>query len=138
MRTVASTKLTTTDDVTFQLTIVALWTYAEISSGIIAGCLPVLPALFRHFVPKMTSTFNSYSRRIRASKNCSLNTQHTSQWSSSGVYVELDDKKRPLGIRSPHAENAITSTVETDGHTDDLESGVRGIRKTTSIEQSSC
>lgn len=40
---------------------------AEIASGIICGCMPVLPQFFRNFLPKLTSTFvNSsapYSRR---------------------------------------------------------------------------
>lgn len=64
MRMVNNIKFSTTDDVTFQLTPVALWTLAEITSGIVAGCLPVLPAFFRHFRPKITSTFNSYSRKV--------------------------------------------------------------------------
>lgn len=30
---------------------------AEIASGIICGCMPVLPQFFRHFLPKLKSTF---------------------------------------------------------------------------------
>ena len=34
---------------------------AEIASGIICGCMPVLPQFFRHFLPKLKSTFVSSS-----------------------------------------------------------------------------
>jgi hypothetical protein len=67
---------------------------AEISSGIICGCLPAVPLFFRHFVPRLRSTMGSLTGR----KKTSASTKGTSQESSGhgvikkSVYIELSGR----------------------------------------------
>ncbi|MCJ1235715.1 hypothetical protein MMC14_003686 [Varicellaria rhodocarpa] len=46
-------------DATYHLFQVQLWTEIEITTGIVCGCLPILPALFRHLIPKVQSKASS-------------------------------------------------------------------------------
>lgn len=77
MHLVTSVKSTGTKDKTYALFPVALWTYvasisvtafchcspcysvAEITSGIVCGCLVTMPNFFRHFISKITSKLHS-------------------------------------------------------------------------------
>ncbi|MCJ1438148.1 hypothetical protein MMC27_007535 [Xylographa pallens] len=121
MRLVNNIEFSATDDDTFQLTPVALWTLAEISSGIVVGRLPVLPAFFRHFVPRIVATLNSYSHRRRVSKNSRLNSKGTNQWNSQATYLELNDNKRTIGVPSQHAGSVVSHVVGTEGYNVDRE-----------------
>lgn len=42
-------KLSQSDDFTYYVNIVGLWSYAEVASAILAMCLPVSPKFFHHF-----------------------------------------------------------------------------------------
>ena len=116
MRLVNNIKFSDATDVTFQLTPVALWTFAEVSSGIICGCLPVLPAFFRHFASKITFTFNLYSPEIRTSKDNYSTDRDIGSWNSQGKCIELNNRKLPLNkdTRFP-SKNAIVFTANTLG-----------------------
>lgn len=46
-------------------TSVTLHSIAEISSGIICGCLPTLPRFFRHYAPKFKTIFKTFSHSFR-------------------------------------------------------------------------
>lgn len=48
-----------TRDRTYNFVILALWSHAEITFGIICGCLPVLPRLFLALRPKISMILNS-------------------------------------------------------------------------------
>ena len=66
LRTHYNLKLYYSEDVSYNLGKMGLWTYAEIAIGIIVSCLPVLPRFFQHFGPKIRW---SQSSRYRTSSN---------------------------------------------------------------------
>lgn len=115
---------------------------AEITAGVIIGCLPVMPALFRHFVPKIKTHFSSYRR----SKNQSVSHSGPSVASANNPvaawedpyrdsrglnnsYLELDDKKHSP-TSNVGREGALVQSIELstglpiqDTKNYDLESG---------------
>ena len=42
---------------------------AEMISGIVCGCLPILPQFFRHYVPKITTKLSLFYQRTRRSRS---------------------------------------------------------------------
>ncbi|KAL8885343.1 MAG: hypothetical protein Q9205_001018, partial [Flavoplaca limonia] len=69
MRMVNNVQYAQTQDYTFRLTAVALWTLGEIASGMVCSCLPVVPAFFRHYMPKLTSSFKSSLGKVKGSRS---------------------------------------------------------------------
>ena len=59
LRTYYTFKVVQSPDVSYNITIMGLWTWAEITTGIIISCLPVLPKFFRHFGPIVYRTISS-------------------------------------------------------------------------------
>jgi len=45
-------------DVSYNAVVIRLWTWAEITIGIIIACLPVIPKFFQHFSSKMKGSFS--------------------------------------------------------------------------------
>ncbi|CAF9914643.1 hypothetical protein IMSHALPRED_001968 [Imshaugia aleurites] len=73
MHLVTSVASARSDDKTYYLFPVALWTIAEIASGIVCGCLITMPHFFRHFAPKIASKLSlSRSRGSGPSKLASF------------------------------------------------------------------
>lgn len=70
MHLVTSVASARSSDKTYYLFPVALWTIAEIASGIVCGCLITMPHFFRHFAPKIASklSLSRHSRSTGASK----------------------------------------------------------------------
>lgn len=58
MRTYYTWKIVQSPDITYNLCIMGLWAYAEISIGIVVSCLPVLPKFFNHFGPTIYGSFS--------------------------------------------------------------------------------
>ena len=62
MRTYYSFQVPKSSDRTYKLEFMGLWSWAELTIGIIVGCLPVLPKFIRHIGAKVCSTFSSTSK----------------------------------------------------------------------------
>jgi large subunit ribosomal protein L36e len=119
MRTPPSFNVIGAKDLTWELIPLAFWADAEITAGIICGCMPVLPAFYRHIVPHAKACLGSRSRTkdyrasrtYRKSKELSLshsgpsvakprNRNVVAPWEDAyvdsrilqGSYLELDDK----------------------------------------------
>ncbi|KAL8819728.1 MAG: hypothetical protein Q9223_001916 [Gallowayella weberi] len=45
----------------YNITIMGIWTWAEITAGILVSCLPVMPRFFQHIGPKVYASFKSNS-----------------------------------------------------------------------------
>ena len=121
LRLVNNVKFSRTEDVTFQLTPVALWTYvpfqptlsqtllklplrmAEVTSGILCGCLPVLPQLFHHYIPKIRKTLTASLRsksQTRSNDSHRPKAPQVNTWNQAlvkGNYIELDEHSRLVG-----------------------------------------
>lgn len=58
VRTYYTWKIIKSPDITYNICIMGLWAYAEISIGIIVSCLPMIPKFFKHCGPKIHDMFS--------------------------------------------------------------------------------
>jgi len=110
LRTNYNLKLYKSEDVSYNLGIMGLWTYAEIAIGIIVSCLPVLPKFFQHFGPKFQwfllpkdkidtksrsiSLFRSPTAKARSSsKNSTPLANHTQGMGTSDMWKDSGTPK---------------------------------------------
>ena len=70
---------------------------AEIASGILCGCHPVLPQFFRHFVPKLVS-------KVSSSRIGKLFSKKDGSDSSSGKAVLKVEPSDPRTLRGTYLE----------------------------------
>lgn len=73
---------------------------SEVASGIVCGCLPVLPQLFRHYLPKirksLIATLRSLNRSTPNDSHVSKGSR-TDTWTQApvkGLYIELDERNQ--------------------------------------------
>ncbi|KAL3481649.1 ribosomal protein L36e-domain-containing protein [Aspergillus californicus] len=93
-----------TDDRTYDWYSEMLWTTAEITCGILAGCLPALPTFFRYFCGKARPIFSDMSH-TRGS--CS----HGRTWEKPGEEYALSrGRKRRLGGHSLFTREKLDGT----------------------------
>lgn len=76
LRLFLSIRLKNSGDVTYNIALMGFWTYAELSTGIVCGCLPILPKFFNLLGQKMSAT--SLGALLRSSK-FSRSSQSTSE-----------------------------------------------------------
>lgn len=76
IRTYYTWKVVKSSDFSYNIIVLGLWTYAELTIGIIVSCLPVSPRFFNHIGPKIYEilTFGSLSEillrhRLRSTDN---------------------------------------------------------------------
>lgn len=62
MRTYYSFQVSKSSDSTYNLNVIGFWALAELTVGIIVGCLPVMPKLVHHIGAKISRIFSSISR----------------------------------------------------------------------------
>ena len=89
MRTYYSWKIRYSADFSYLLTIIDIWTSAEIAIGTVVSCIPVIPMFLRHTSPKIRNYFQSCLRlmkeplskrkTINNPTNVSESTQHLNQ-----------------------------------------------------------
>ena len=108
MRAWATWQFNDPQDVSYVTMGLALWTWAELSSGIILSCLPTTPRFFRHISPKINSMvsdalkFDTRSRDATASRWRSTSNNDISRVPGAqdpyggsarpkGPYISLDD-----------------------------------------------
>ncbi|MCJ1239872.1 hypothetical protein MMC14_007870 [Varicellaria rhodocarpa] len=108
-----SVKTVGQSDMTWKFDPVVLWTMAEISIGIICGCLPVLPQFIRHYISRPSALLPSLrnpgqakytTRPGTASSSKSMTTWHDPESPSSQLknkYIKLGERRlsqRPISI----------------------------------------
>ena len=75
-----------------------MWTYAELSTGIVISCLPVIPRFFQHFGPKVHSALALRSKPTKDSDNKSASATPS-------------DKVRAEKLRLPSFKHTFASVV---------------------------
>ena len=81
-----------------------MWTYAELSTGIVISCLPVIPKFFQHVGPKLSSVFT-------------LRSKYTKDSGIEAASSTPSDKVRAEKLKLPsfkHTFATMVSTVEKD------------------------
>ncbi|KAI4159516.1 MAG: hypothetical protein LQ342_006517 [Letrouitia transgressa] len=116
MRLVVSVRLIHAEDLTFILSKAYLWALAEVTSGILCICFPVIPKLVQYLTHRVTSTKKSASSAWREERSQTVGSRKMSSARRSNSYVELDPKEQPSGEGKINSARTELSGV-------DLESG---------------
>ena len=58
LRTYYTYKVVKEPDISYNIVLMGLWTLAEVATGVIVSCLPVLPRFFRHAGPTVYRVFS--------------------------------------------------------------------------------
>ncbi|KAL9122378.1 MAG: hypothetical protein Q9187_001062 [Circinaria calcarea] len=90
-------------DFSYNAAIVGEWTVAELTAGIVCGCMPVLPQFFRQSIPKASACLRGYWTRTLHSP-VSTNRSHKTlaakpSWETHnpvGDYLKLDERHKPF------------------------------------------
>ena len=77
-----------------------MWTYAELSTGIVISCLPVIPRFFQHIGPKLSSAFT-------------LRSKYTKDFGIEAASTTPSDKFRTEKLKLPSFKHTFTSVVST-------------------------
>ena len=85
-----------------------MWTYAELSTGIVISCLPVIPKFFQHIGPKVSSALTLRSK----------STKHSGNGSESAA---PSDKVRAEKLKLPSFKHTFASVVSSTEKDDDHE-----------------
>lgn len=68
LRTYYTWRIVTSPDVTYHMVQMGLWTYAELATGVIISCLPVIPKFFQYIGPRIASTISNQASLSRTHK----------------------------------------------------------------------
>ena len=91
-----SVKMSRSEDITYYVGLVALWTSPEMASGILSVCLPVSPRFFRHL--KVSHLWSGLGSSLRSF----FRPKTEATW-NPGTHLVVDDNKAsklPEGSRS--------------------------------------
>ena len=93
---------------------------AEVATGIVCGCMPVLPQLFRHYIPKIRKSLTAL--RGKSQSRCkdfhSLQGPRADTWnqiSAHGKYLELDEhgqSKEDMGKAEKSQKQDVRSETQ--------------------------
>lgn len=108
LRTYYTWKIVQSPDISYNMVPMGMWTYAELSTGIVISCLPVIPKFFQHIGPKVSSALTFRSRPTK----------------DSGVGSESaasSDKVRAEKLKLPSFKHTFASVVSRTEKEDDHE-----------------
>jgi hypothetical protein len=79
---------------------------AELTSGLICACLPVVPAFFRHYVPKVRTTLSAgISKKSGSTQRSGDDHSHFAfggtKGPKDGTYIELNEHRDTNHLMSP-------------------------------------
>lgn len=109
LRTYYTWQLALSPDITFNVVRMGMWTHAELSTGVVISCLPVMPKFFQHIGPKLFSALTLRSRSRKDSGN-------ESAPSAPSEKVRADSK-----IKLPSFNGAFTSVASNTEKDNDYE-----------------
>ena len=67
LRTYYTWKIVQSPDISYNMVPMGMWTYAELSTGIVISCLPVIPKFFQQVGPKLSSALTLRSKSAKDS-----------------------------------------------------------------------
>ncbi|KAM0798522.1 hypothetical protein BDR22DRAFT_808975 [Usnea florida] len=98
LRTYYTWKIVQSPDISYNMVPMGMWTYAELSTGIVISCLPVIPRFFQHIGPKLSSAF---TLRSKYTKDSGIEVASTTP----------SDKVRAEKLKLPSFKHTFTSIV---------------------------
>lgn len=118
LRTYYTWKVVKEPDVSYNMILMGLWTLAEVATGIIISCLPVLPRFFRHAGPILYRAFSLGSKS--SSSSGSANTGRNARPCLTSPTVSMARTPRTLNnsrISKAHVKGEYTEMEEYDATT---------------------
>lgn len=108
LRTYYTWKIVQSPDISYNMVPMGMWTYAELSTGIVISCLPVIPKFFQYIGPKVSSALTLRSKSTKYSGN------------GSGSAAP-SDKVRAEKLKLPNFKHTFASVVSTTEKNEDHE-----------------
>lgn len=105
LRTYYTWQIALSPDITYNMVRMGMWTNAELSTGIVISCLPVIPKFFQHIGPKLSSALTLRSKSRKDSGNESAS-------SAPSEKVRADSKLKLPSFKNPFT--SVASHTEKD------------------------
>ncbi|KAK0511236.1 hypothetical protein JMJ35_005809 [Cladonia borealis] len=109
LRTYYTWKIVTSPDITYHMAQMGLWTYAELATGVIISCLPVIPKFFQHVGGKISATiFSEATPSGDDTQQLNPRAASTHKEAASGFVLHLwtknpkSDRSETLSVASSH------------------------------------
>ena len=112
LRTYYTWKTDSQPDVSYNIVGLGLWTLAEVATGVIVSCLPVLPRFFQDIGPKI---YRAFSIKIKPSSTLgSENAQIIGRPSSPSPTSpdRIPTSARDMRIQKAHVKSSFTELEE--------------------------
>ncbi|KAF6227624.1 hypothetical protein HO173_012153 [Letharia columbiana] len=108
LRTYYTWKIVQSPDISYNMVPMGMWTYAELSTGIVISCLPVIPKFFQHIGPKVSSALT-------------LRSKSTKESGHESASATPSDKVRAEKLKLPSFKHTFASVVSSTEKDDDHE-----------------
>ena len=69
LRTYYTWKIVQSPDISYNMVPMGMWTYAELSTGIVISCLPVIPKFFQHIGPQLSRALTFRHDKVTKESN---------------------------------------------------------------------
>ena len=107
LRTYYTWKMVGSPDMSYNIIFVVLWTFAELATGFIISCLPVIPKFFQHVYPKVSRALGGISK---SKKDSEIELARV---------VPAEELERNLGIKLPSFKKTFASVFSYTEKDDD-------------------
>ena len=103
--------MATSPDITYHMVQMGLCTFAELATGVIISCLPVIPKFFQHVYPRISASISNQARfPAHCRRRLSPEAVSTHKESTCGIHLrfwkktsQLDHPETWSGARSHRA-----------------------------------
>ena len=106
LRTYYTWKITESPDISYNMVLMGLWTAAELATGFIISCLPVIPKFFQHMWPKVSRTLSVMSKPRKDSGI------------ASAPVVPTEELQGSSKLKLPKIKNTLASVLSHTGKED--------------------
>ena len=115
MRTYTAWQVEWSDDKSYYMIIMGMWSTGEIAAGILVSCFPVIPRFYQHFEPKNFAIFLSTFRSRASSGHKSGSTKVAPRIEGLSKFQQ-HLSKRGSGDRIPQTwEDSYNTRTQSDG-----------------------
>ena len=101
LRTYYTWKIVQSPDISYNMVPMGMWTYAELSTGIVISCLPVIPKFFQHVGPQLSRALTFRHDKV---------TKESSN-SGSSASGKSSDPTRGERLKLPSFKHTFASVV---------------------------
>ena len=104
LRTYYTWKIVQSPDISYNMVPMGMWTYAELSTGIVISCLPVIPKFFQYIGPQLSRALTSRHHKMTKESD-------NSESSASG---KSSDPIREEKLKLPSFKHTFASVLSSN------------------------